>query len=180
MNARPADAHARLALALQHAPFTDDERAKLRERLSLEAGAGRIIGALRHGRPVSVDAFLAAHAVKGWDPLTSRTADPGMPPPGGLVMGWFFGAALALARLTADGGAISARTAAQMARVHYSTWSRAENGISVGVVSFLNLCAFMDRHPHDFCTPQRPCFTANMHCNTPQPQTSRPAEQPAA
>lgn len=180
MTARPADAHARLAQALQRKPFTDAERARLRERLSLEAGAGRIVGALRHGRPASADSFLAAHAVKGWDPLTSRAADPHMPPAGGPVMWNMLALALRLSRLMTGGEEMGYREAAKLARVPLVTWCRAENAQPVGVVNLLRLCAFLDRHPNDFCTPERPCFTANMQWNTLKSHTLSPADQPAA
>lgn len=181
MTARPADAHARLAQALQRAPFTDAEREDLRERLNRGRNSGRILGALLHGRPVSVDDFLAAHAVKGWDPLTSRKADPAMPALGGPLHRRFFALKLRASRMLPNGSDLSVRRAAALAGADSTSWFRAEGGETpVGVVNFLRLCAAMDCHPHEVCEQARPCFTANMRCSTLKSNALSPADQPAA
>jgi len=156
---------ARLAAALAREPLTLPEIDALKHRLGLDGGrglhAGRVIASIKAGR-ATADSFLAAHAVKGWDPLTSRPADPLMPPARGAVLWHLLGIAL---RIDRELFVRSLRKAAALARVDIATLSRAENGMPIGADNLLRLCAVLDRHPHDFQRPLPAGFTGNIHCN---------------
>ncbi|TDT94901.1 helix-turn-helix protein [Azorhizobium sp. AG788] len=162
------DAASRLAQRLARHPFTDAERAALRARLALgpDESLARLISAMKADRPVRADVFLAAHAVKGWDPLTSRPLLPGVPAARGPMEWGFLALSLRLARMQPGRPDLTGRAAARLARVTASTWCRAEGGKAVSVPSLFALCAFLGRHPHEMCEPRR--STGNAHCNALQ------------
>lgn len=167
--------HERLGAVLSAQPLTHAEmdRIKAMAQIAPLAG-GRIFGALRAGRPVRLDCWLATCAVRGLDAVTLRPL--AAPLPGRLPLAargpflwWFFAAALALYRGAAGH---SMRDAAKAAGVSTATWCRAEHAEAVDVKSTLRICALMGRHPSDFTAPEAGTrvgpagSTGNIRCNT--------------
>jgi hypothetical protein len=167
--------HERLGAVLAAQPLTHPEM----DRIKAMAGiapltAGRIFGALRAGRPVRLDCWLATCAVRGLDAVTLRPLSaplPGRLPlsPRGPFLWWFFAAAMMLYRSAAEQ---AMRDAARAAGVSVATWCRAEHGDAVDVTSTLRICALMGRHPTDFTAPEAGTragaagSTGNIECNT--------------
>ncbi|MFG1247635.1 hypothetical protein [Xanthobacter flavus] len=152
MSPRLSCPHARLAAALRLAPLSAEEIATLQDMPGL-AAARRVIPAARAGRPVNADAYLSLCRVKGWDPLTCRAADKGMPPWRGAIV-WPH-LALTL-RHEADVLGKGVRPCAKRAGVSASTWWRVSSGQPVSVANLVRLCAYFDRHPHEVTAPEIP------------------------
>lgn len=105
---------------------------------------------LRHGDKLPALAYLRLCHYLGRDPVTLEPPAAGIPEFKGAVLWTYLAIALYGNRLIAE---LSVRDAAAQIGVSAATVSRVENGVKVDARSFLNICAWLDRHPNEMTGP---------------------------